>query len=292
MNKCYLLIVCGLLNAALLGGCGTADRPSNVEVPPLTVPEPTAAAPRPASAVPALEQGIETEVAAPSDNETGILTVEHEDIEVVSAGKAYLSYLSAPKGGGTYPGIILIHSFNGLEEGYRTMTDQFAAAGYVVLAVGWQTFERSPDDTTIQELLMESTAYLRSRDDVDGENIGLTGFCAGGRYTMLFLPQIKDFKAGVAWYGFPYSGDTQPANLIADLTSPLFIIHGTADSPSPIEGIYRYVSALEEAGKDFEFEVYEGEPHGFMLTGGQLRADPVAQDAFAKMVSFFDLQLK
>jgi carboxymethylenebutenolidase len=217
--------------------------------------------------------------------------VESADVEILSDGKAYASYLAFPNAGGPYPGIVLIHSFRGLEEGYRTMTDQFAAQGFVVLAVGWQTFEQSPSDATVEQLIRDSVDYLRQRADVDGERLGLTGFCAGGRYTMLFLPQIDTFSAGVAWYGFPYSGETQPASLIDQLESPLLILHGTADSASPIGDIYRYATALTDAGKYFEMKVYYGEPHGFMLVNGQLRQDELAQDAFMQMVSFFRRKL-
>jgi carboxymethylenebutenolidase len=223
--------------------------------------------------------------------EPGDMTVNSEDVEVMSGGQAYQSYLAAPSEGGPYPGIVLIHSFNGLEEGYRVMTDRVAAEGFVVLAVGWQTFEQSPSDATMGQLLQDSVAFLSAREDVDAERLGLTGFCAGGRYTMLFLPQMTAFKAGVAWYGFPYRGDTLPADLIGDLAAPLLVIHGSKDEPSPIADIYRYATALDEAGKYFELKVYFGEGHGFMLSSGQLREDEVAQSALAEMVSFFTRKL-
>jgi dienelactone hydrolase len=38
-------------------------------------------------------------------------------------------------------------------------------------------------------------------------------------------------------------------------------------------------------------KVYYGEPHGFMLSGGALREDEVAQDAFDEMASFFKRKL-
>ena len=215
------------------------------------------------------------------------------DVEVTSGEQAYQSYLAAPDAEGPHPGIVLVHSFNGLEEGYRTMTDQFAAEGFVVLAVGWQTFERQPSDDTVSQLLQDSIAFLRERDDVMQDSIGLTGFCAGGRYTMLFLPQLGDFSAGVAWYGFPYGEDrTQPASVIDGLETPMLIIHGTDDQPSPIGDIYQYAQALDEADKFFELKVYQGEPHGFMLSDGQLRTDDVANDAFNEMVTFFDRTLR
>lgn len=219
------------------------------------------------------------------------LEVESGDVEVMSDGQAYPSYLAAPTSGGPYPAIILIHSFRGLEEGYRTMTDQLAAEGFVVLAVGWQTFQQSPPDDTMKQLVEDSIAFLSERDDVDPERIGLTGFCAGGRYTMLLLPQIETLGAGVAWYGFPNQGSPAPIDLIDQLTAPMLIIHGTADDPSPIAGIYDYATALQNSGAYFELKVYYGEPHGFMLANGQLRQDEIAQDAFNQMADFFRRKL-
>lgn len=219
------------------------------------------------------------------------LEVTSSEVEVESNGQTYVSYLAAPSEGGPYPGIVLIHSFNGLEEGYRTMTDRFAARGFVVLAVGWQTFEQSPTDDTVEQLLRDSIAFVSAREDVDPARLGLTGFCAGGRYTMLFLPLIDEFGAGVAWYGFPNRGDTPPASVIDQLDAPMLMIHGTADQPSPIGELYEYAQALTAAGKRFELKVYYGEPHGFMLQGGQLRTDEVAQDALEQMISFFERKL-
>lgn len=217
--------------------------------------------------------------------------VESGDVDVTSGGQAYQSYLAAPTTDGRHPAVILIHSFRGLEEGYKTMVDQLAGEGFVVLAVGWQTFEESPSDDTVKTLVEDSIAFLSARDDVDAERIGLTGFCAGGRYTMLLLPQVEGLKAGVAWYGFPDRGDPAPVALIDQLESPMLIIHGTADDPSPITGIYNYAEALTGAGKSFELKVYSGEPHGFMLSGGQLRQDEVAVDAYRQMADYFKRKL-
>ena len=92
-----------------------------------------------------------------------------QTLKLAADGQAYLSYVAAPSEGGPYPGIILIHSFNGLEDGYRTMTDKFAAQGFVVLAVGWQTFERSPSDDTVRQLVLDGVDLLSARDDVDAQ---------------------------------------------------------------------------------------------------------------------------
>jgi carboxymethylenebutenolidase len=221
--------------------------------------------------------------------------VQNESLEISSGGQNYPAYLAAPLAEGPWPGIVLIHSFNGLEPGYKTMTDDLAKEGFVVVAPEWQTFNRTPRDATVQQLISDSVAYLKEREDVDSERLGLTGFCAGGRYTMLFLPQMNDFKSGVAWYGFPYSGgfnnESLPANLVSQLDSPMLIIHGTRDQASPVEDIFRYAMALDRSNKYFEMKIYQGEPHGFMIEDGQLSQSFPAQDAYVQMVSFFNRTL-
>ncbi len=222
--------------------------------------------------------------------------MKNESVGITSGNITYPAYLSAPDEGGKWPGIVLIHSFNGLEPGYRTLVDNFAGEGYVVIAPEWQTFNKTPSDEVLDGLIRNSVAYLRTRNDVDTNRLGLTGFCAGGRYTMLFLPQMPEFRSGVAWYGFPYSGgfanQSMPADYIGRLKSPMLMIHGTADQASPISDIYRYATALNASGKYFELKVYQGRPHGFMIENGELSQSFEAKDAFREMVTFFDRTLK
>jgi len=111
---------------------------------------------------------------------------------------------------------------------------------------------------------------------------------------MLFLPQIDDFKSGVAFYGFPYSGANQskPVDMIDRLKAPLLMIHGTHDQSSPIADIYRYATELNASGKYFELKVYQGQPHRFMTENGELSQSFVAKDAYKEMVTFFDRTLR
>jgi carboxymethylenebutenolidase len=217
-------------------------------------------------------------------------------VQIESAGQSYPAYITTPGNGGPYPGVVLIHSFNGLEVGYQDMVDRLAGEGFVVIAPEWQTFEEAPQDAVMEALVRDTVTYLGTRPDVNESSLGLTGFCAGGRYTMLFLPQIEEFSSGVAWYGFPYSGGqangAPPADVIDDLADPMLIIHGTADQASPVAEIYRYAGELDAAGKYFELKVYQGEPHGFMIEeGGGLSESPVAESAYGEMVAFFNQRL-
>ena len=223
--------------------------------------------------------------------------VQTKMVNITSDCKVYPAYTAAPVEEGNYPAIVLIHSFKGFEPGYQTMVDRTAKDGFVVVAPFWQTYSASPSDAEVEALIRNSIAYLETRDDVDSERLGLTGFCAGGRYTMLFLPQIKELESGVAWYGFPYTGGSElqtirPASLIDQLDAPMLIIHGTRDQYSNITDIYKYAGKLDSADKYFELKVYQGERHGFMITeNGELAESFVAQDAYEEMITFFDRTL-
>lgn len=222
--------------------------------------------------------------------------IRTQTVNITGENQEYPAYIAAPTSGENYSAVVLIHSFNGLEPGYRDMVDRMAADGFVVIAPEWQTYSRSPPDSEVEALVRSSINYLEDRDDVNTEKLGLTGFCAGGRYTMLFLPQIEEFESGVAWYGFPYSGGTEaqpdePASFISQLEDPILIIHGTRDEPSNITDIYRYAGELDAADKYFELKVYQGEPHGFMIEEGELSESFVAQDAYEEMIDYFNRTL-
>ena len=221
-------------------------------------------------------------------------------VNIESDDLTYPAYLAAPMQGegemARYPGIVMLHSINGLEPGYLDLADQLASFGFVVIAPEWQTFERSPRDDVVGGIVNSSVEHLMSREDVDSEKLGLTGFCIGGRYTMLFLPTMNEFSSGVAWYGFPYSGgfnnETRPFELIEELHAPMLIIHGTRDAASPVSEIYQYATALDAADKYFEMKIYYGEPHGFMIEEGERSESFAAQDALMEMTRFFERTLK
>lgn len=299
MNRTRLLIVL-LLFAGFLSASGCTESSDSDDVPE----EPDS--PEPIPEGPQADVGAENEIGNDSlASEPQIMNIETsgnagqiqtQTINITSEDQEYPAYTAAPAEEGNYSAVVLIHSFNGLEPGYEDMVDMMAANGFVVIAPQWQTYSRSPPDSEVEALIRSSISYLEGRGDVDPEKLGLTGFCAGGRYTMLFLPQIEEFESGVAWYGFPYSGGTEiqpdePASLIDQLEDPILVIHGTRDEASNVSEIYRYAGELDAADKYFELKVYQGEPHGFMIEEGELSESFAAQDAYEEMINFFNRTL-
>lgn len=233
-------------------------------------------------------------IAGCADVIKNVSPIKNETVQIASVNKSYPAYLAVPTAEGKWPGVVLIHSFDGLEPGYKTLVDNFASEGFAVIAPEWQTFNKTPSDEIVGQLIKDSVAYLKAMKNVKSNNLGLTGFCAGGRYTMLFLPQME-FKSGVAFYGFPYSGgfhnESKPADFISQLKVPMLMIHGTYDRASKISNIYRYATDLNSSSKYFELKVYYGQPHGFMVQNGTLSQSFPAKDAYWQMVTFFNRTL-
>ena len=70
------------------------------------------------------------------DANFGDKVTNHTNITYPGEGGVTLNgYLAEPEGEGTYPGILLIHEWWGLNEGITTLADVLAAEGYMVLAV-------------------------------------------------------------------------------------------------------------------------------------------------------------
>ena len=61
--------------------------------------------------------------------------LEGMDLHYVDGDSATTGYLSVPEGDGPFPALVIIHEWNGLSDRVRQVADDFAAEGYITLAV-------------------------------------------------------------------------------------------------------------------------------------------------------------
>ncbi|TAH64273.1 MAG: dienelactone hydrolase family protein, partial [Methanosarcina mazei] len=166
MSRTRLLIVIMLLLSFLsASGCtGTSDTDDAPEQP--DSPEPIPEGPEAEEEV---EKGtggnaLASEPETVNSETTG--QIQTLTVNITAEDQEYPAYISAPAEDGEYPAVVLIHSFNGLEQGYQDMADRLAADGFVVVAPQWQTYSRSPSDSGVEALVRSSINYLKNRDDV------------------------------------------------------------------------------------------------------------------------------
>jgi len=132
--------------------------------------------------------------------------------EVESDGSTMRMYMSVPQGSGPFPAVVAIQHQGGVDEFMENMTKRLAAAGY--LAVAPDLYHRDgPDckddivtrrtrlrDRTIINDVNAAVSFLQRHNSVEGQRLGIIGFCMGGRVVYLMAAANPNFKAAVAYY--------------------------------------------------------------------------------------------
>ena len=228
------------------------------------------------------------------------MAVEGREIEFQLDGSTARGYLAADGGKGPQPGLILIHEWWGLNEHVKDLTRRFAEQGYAVLAPdlydGSSTKDpeeagklmQGLDKTKALEKLDGAVAYLQGLPSVDGENIGVTGFCMGGTYALLLAAHNKSVKASA-----PFYGDIPADDELKNLSAPVLFIGAENDFWITKEKMDRLDEGLKKYGKEGEVKVYEGVGHAFFNdTRPEAYDKEAAEDAWRRVTGFFAEKLK
>jgi len=140
--------------------------------------------------------------------------------------------------------------------------------------------------------------WLRGHKAIDGEHIGITGFCMGGRVTWLVAASRPDsIKAAVPFYGgniFTKLGDAAktPFELSANINCPILFNFGELDQNPSQDDMRKLDTELTRLGKPHQFYTYPGANHGFMDFTGQRHHRPAEEAAWPRALEFFNKHLK
>lgn len=225
----------------------------------------------------------------------------------VSGGTAY-GYVAHPASGGPFATILVIHEIFSVHEHIKDIVRRLAKAGYYAIAP--DLYSRVGDVgsmKTIDEIrpvvakvfdkdamadLDSTAAFAKASGKADTGRLGITGFCAGGRYTWLYAEHNPNLKAAVAWYG-PLTGQpseqrpTNPIDQVANLKCPVLGLYGGADTGIPADSIAQMKAAVQKAGKVAEFVVYPDTPHAFNADYRPSYRETPAKDGWQKMLAWF-----
>lgn len=192
-----------------------------------------------------------------------------------SAG-SYDAYLALPPAGNG-PGLLLLQEIFGVNEHIRSVAEQYALDGFVVLApdVFWQQQRRldigyTPEDiqrgralamaadrAALQRDLADAVRALRARPEVRGRGLGAIGYCMGGRLAYVAAAS-GGIDAAVAYYG---GGIQDMLDLAPQIRCPMQFHYGALDANIPLSAVDKVRAAM--AGKPAEVLVYESADHGF-----------------------------
>jgi carboxymethylenebutenolidase len=197
-----------------------------------------------------------------------------EWIEFASNGETASGYLSTSEGG-SGRGVLVIQEWWGLVPQIRRGCDRLASEGFVTLApdlfrgemATHQEMDKAnelmsslPPDRAARDMAGAIDALL-AHDSVQGDSVGVVGFCMGGLLSMAIAAQEGErVGAAVAFYGAPL-GDGAPD--WSNLTAPVLCHAAENDDFFPVAAIEQLAESLRSRGKDVTVHVYPGTGHAF-----------------------------
>jgi carboxymethylenebutenolidase len=126
---------------------------------------------------------------------------------------------------------------------------------------------------------------------VQGDKVGVVGFCMGGMLTLL-VSALQGDKIGAAapFYGAPL-GDGEPD--WSNLSAPVRGHFAANDDFFPPAAVGEMEKKLQGMGKDVKFEFHPGTGHAFANEDNPLGThdEAAAEKAWAATLTFFHDQL-
>ncbi len=214
----------------------------------------------------------------------------------------FKGYLARPSDNGTYPGVVMIHEWWGLNSGIKYMADILASHGYAVLAVDLyngsvaETSQRAGElsgevrnnlETHVQEM-EDATEWLKDRSYVDGENVASLGWCFGGGMSLQLSLSGEPLAGTVIYYGTLTDNQTE----LERIQWPVLGIFGGEDGNINPEMVKGFNQSLTELGKEKQIYIYEGVGHAFANPSGERFAPEETRDAWNRTLNFLEENLK
>jgi carboxymethylenebutenolidase len=203
--------------------------------------------------------------------------------------------------------VIIIHDIYGANDFYHDLARRLAASGFSAYL---------PDLFVRQGALPEQTreyamarggklSYPQALKDIENlishegedERWGAVGFCMGGTLVMHLASAEPRLSAGVIYYGFPATATitanrpTEPMRETSLVDAPLLGFWGDQDHGVGMHNVETYSNLLETAGKEKEFHIYPGRPHGFLTFDESSDNYADSQDSWGRALAFFGERL-
>jgi carboxymethylenebutenolidase len=232
------------------------------------------------------------------------------------------AHLATAPGGAPAPGVLFVIDAIGLRPRIEEMADRIASWGYTVLApnvfyrdgsaadVAPKADLREPGNReafmgeamqrvrglTPDLLARDLPAYLaalRSRPEVAGEGVGVTGYCMGARIAIRAAGIDPGVVAVGGWHGGGLVTDDpdSPHLALATARAGFAFGHASNDGSMPPEAVEALGAALAEAGLDAVNEVFPG-PHGYSMSDTAMYDEESAERHFASLRALLDARLR
>jgi carboxymethylenebutenolidase len=216
-----------------------------------------------------------------------------------SSGSLQLNgYLAYPEGDGPFPGVIVIHEIYGLNDNIKDIARRFADQGYAALAVDLFTSKnravcmarfmgqmifKSLDNASLHHL-KAALSYLAEQPRIDSNRVGAIGFCMGGGFAIAWACTDSRLKVIAPFY----ASNPRPLSAVQRLCP---VVGSYPGQDFTAKQGRRLDVALDEYQAPHDIKVYPGAKHSFFNDqGGNYNAE-AAQDAWQRVLAYFQEQI-
>lgn len=231
-------------------------------------------------------------------------SVAEEEFDVDVSGAAMPVFQAAPAGA-SRGNVIVIHDIHGANDFYHDLARRLANEGYSAylpdlfvrqgpLAAPIRDNARARGATLSYPTAIEDLRQVF--DVVEGRSPGKTGavgFCMGGTLVMLLASREPRMEAGAIYYGFPANANRselrpwQPIDEADQVVTPLLGFWGDQDHGVGMDNVEAYRAGLDAAGKQHDFTIYPGLPHGFLTFDESSPNRDGSRDSWRKLLAFY-----
>lgn len=234
-------------------------------------------------------------------------TLEQKMVQYKNGGDTINAYLARPRVDKKVGAVIVIPGIFGLDDYIKETTAQIAQAGLAGLAIDFYSRkggapktddfavlrqfvgENAPDKQIVADAVA-GIAYLKTQDFTNGK-YGITGFCMGGRITLLTAAATSDIVAASPYYGpVKAMGPTNIAPMdVADKIKAAVQGHyGVEDMNPKPEDVKAFYDKLKATNPHGEYHIYDGAGHAFhTFNRPQSYRPAVASLAWGRTLEFF-----
>ncbi|MDB5963029.1 MAG: carboxymethylenebutenolidase [Massilia sp.] len=233
------------------------------------------------------------------------MAIKTEWIEIDAADGKFGAYLATPHTGGG-PGIVLIQEIFGVNEHIRTVAEQYANDGFMVIVpdlfwrsaprielgydeAGWKRaveLMNAADINKAQADIGAAIDALKARDGFTGP-LASIGYCWGGLLSYLTAANgLVD--AAICYYG---GGIQNNLDRAADIEVPVLMLFGEEDSHIPMDAVHKIAEAFED-NELVDIVSFTDAEHGFNCTHRDSYNQRAAVEAHGEALIFLSEMLQ
>jgi carboxymethylenebutenolidase len=230
------------------------------------------------------------------------------------------SYVYRPAGAGPWPAVLVFMDGLAIRPAMLQLAERLATHGYFVLlpdlyyrAGPYEPMDPQAvfSDPEKRKILMEKffavatsahvmsdtsafLGYLAAQRDVKPGGFGVTGYCMGGRMSLIAAGTYPDqIVAAASYHGGRLANDDpdSPHRLASKMKARIYVAGAIEDQSFPDDMKARLEKALTEAGVDHRIETYQAR-HGWVFPDFPVYDAAAADRHWQTMLALFDSKLK